>query len=163
MALATDNTNETDADYNRNSSFGGTTPYNGTEGGVAPIQITNNGNSSQEIAIDYNVGEAVTGASGDTTSEEAANLLAQVFTFSIDGTQISPSPGDTYNSGTLESDNNSTTVGTGTPTEVDFTINYSDSLADELANLASSDNNYGFSGNDTAVDLLDEAVFGTVN
>lgn len=155
MALATDNSNG--SNYNRNSSLGGTTPYNGTEGGVAPLEITNNGGSAQEIAVSYNVGDAV-------TDQASADLLSQVFTFSIDGNQISPAVGDNYSGGTVENQSNKYAVdgglGAGDTIDVDFTLNYSDSLEEDLAGLAGS-GDFGFTGSTTAVDLLDEAVFGT--
>ena len=164
MALATNNT--ADPAFNKNASNGGSTPYNGTEGGLAPLQITNNGGSPQEIAINYNTGSAV-------DSQDDADLLSQVFTFSIEGEQISPEPGvsnweSNGNSDTVVNQTNkyidSTGDGNGIPAgesrKVDFTINYSESLATELAGLASG-GDFGFTGSSSAVDLLDEAVFGT--
>jgi len=160
MALATNNTAA--PAFNKNSSEGGTSPYNGTDNaGTAPLEITNNGGSAQEIAINYNVGSAV-------DSQADADLLSQVFTFSIEGEQISPATGGsnydgsgTVVNGTNKYDNGgSSGIPAGESRKVDFTINYSESLAQELAGLASG-GDFGFSGSESAVDLLDEAVFGT--
>ena len=51
-------------------------------------------------------------------------------------------------------------LGAGNSVKVDFTLNYSASLAEDLAGLAGS-GNFGFTGSTSAVDLLNEAVFGT--
>lgn len=176
MAFATVNGN--DSAFNRNFTLGGTEPYNGSRGGdvtsasaadngrVAPLQIENNGGSSKDVAVEYVLGDDVNTGSVDDTSGIDALDVAQLFTFEINGTQISPpsnSADVTLNGDTLEIDAAGVEfpMSAGQVENVDFLINMSDRL-DQLISDAASGGAYNFAASaDTGVSLLNEVRFGT--
>jgi hypothetical protein len=176
MAFATVNGN--DSDFNRNFSLGGTEPYNETRSGevtsesgadsgrVAPLQIENNGGSSKDVAVEYVLGDDVNTGSLDDSAGIDALDVAQLFTFEINGTQISP-PSDsadvTLSSGVLEIDAADVEfpLAAGEVEEVDFIINMNDQLEQLISNAASGGAyNFGASSN-SGVSLLNEVRFGT--
>lgn len=176
MAFATDNGN--DSAFNRNFSLGGTEPYNGSRGGdvtsasaadngrVAPLQIENNGGSSKDVAIEYVLGSDVNTGSVDDPAGIDALDVAQLFTFEINGTQISPP--STSGDVNLNGDVLEITAGgvefpmsAGQVENVDFKINMSDRLDQLVSNAATGGTyNFGASAN-TGVSLLSEVRFGT--
>jgi hypothetical protein len=181
MAFATDNGN--DSDFNRNFSLGGTEPYNGSRGGdvtsasaadngrVAPLQIENNGGSSKDVAVEYVLGSDVNTDDGLEDPDGIDSLdVAQLFTFEINGTQISP-PSDTADTNLNTSGSSPvleiTAAGVEFPMSagqvenVDFKINMSDRL-DQLVSDAATGGTYNFGASaDTGVSLLSEVRFGT--
>ena len=180
MAFATVNGNN--SDFNRNFSLGGTEPYNETRSGevtsesgatsgrVAPLQIENNGGSSKDVAVEYVLGDDVNTGSLDDSAGIDALDVAQLFTFEINGTQISPpSDGTGVNLNTGGSDEileitASTpefSLAAGDVEEVDFIINMNDQLEQLISNAASGGAyNFGDSSN-SGVSLLNEVRFGT--
>jgi hypothetical protein len=172
MALATDN-DETTA-YNQNASRGGREPYNGTnhtpaaDAPVAPLQITNTGGTAQTIGAEYELGGAAdNSASADTLDWKD---VVRLFTWEIDGTQISPEPNttdSTYNSGTDaevvndKSAGNLPEVQPGNTVEVDLVINHSDRIEGLISDAAGSGGSYTFGSTSTDdVNLLDVVRFG---
>jgi len=150
VSLVTLNDNSTAA--NRNSSLGGNPLYlNGqdpSDGSSVsnnnPLEVENLGSSDAEVGVSYTYGTDGTG------NESLVNTL---FTF-VDpttGSVISPTGSDgTHNSNFL-------TVSSGTVEDVGLVINYSEDIANTLANNFSS----GFGGaSDEDLDLLDTVEFG---
>ena len=175
IAFATPNDNS--SDFNRNFSLGGTEPYNETRRGsevttvgganngrVAPLQIENNGGSQKDVAVEYVLGSDVNTGSLTASGLNALDV-AELFTFGINGTQISP-PAD---SGSLNLDgdvleitdpNTEFNLGAGNVEEVDFKINMSKRLEDLIADASSG--SYSFTeSSSTGVSLLSEVRFGT--
>jgi hypothetical protein len=166
MALAANNSNTS---YTRNGTTGnGTnddylypskTPYddNVDSEGTSPLEIQNPGNSV-DVSVEY-----ILGGDADRTTADESSLVARVFQFYIDGVRVSPDP-TAVSAGGSQSDpvvsNDATDINANGTTDVDFRLNYSDGLADELADLASSSNDLEFTGTNTAIDLLDTVRFG---
>jgi hypothetical protein len=160
MALAT--FNDADQDYNNNGTSSDLPYVNDTvgrgpaEGGEAPLQVTNNTGTTQEVGVSYNYGSDV----GTDISQSQVNEL---FTFHMEDnsgsyTQISPAG----NSGTNSS--NTASITAGETTLVNLEISMTQSIEDSITANASSTNDATF--NDPAVDdvdLLDTVEFGTNN
>ncbi|TQQ83248.1 hypothetical protein EGH24_00115 [Halonotius terrestris] len=144
MSLATINDNSTAG--NRNVSLGGSPPYNGsgTATGTAPLIVDNVGASDADVGVEYNYGADV--ESGDVSE----SLVRQLYTFSIDTTQISPDDGSAPDSA------NYVTVGAGNTVEVDVDINYNKDIEQTLRQNLSS----GFGASSDNLDLLDSVFFG---
>ncbi len=166
MALAIENAN-TSANRNATAGFPSSTPYNESagdnsngSGGIAPLEIENPVSSSERVAVEFVPGSTVENASDEQAARE---LLSDLFSFGINGTRISPEPGDvTGTSGNITTDNsnNGEVVNANTATQVNFTINMNAAKADRLADLAGG-GSASFTGDQEALDLLDTAVFGT--
>ena len=165
MAFATPNDNG--SAFNRNESFGGTTPYNGTNadpengGAVGPIQVVNDGGATKDVGVEYILGADYN--SGNMTADD----VAQLFTFNIGGTKISPdATTSTINGsspGYQNDELNTVPVDPGETVIVNFVLNYSDELEAKISSAASGTSGYGFSNNGTSTaDLLDEVVFGDI-
>ena len=158
MALAANNSNTS---YTRNGTAGypSKTPYDDETDseGTSPLEIQNPGNA-RDVSVEYILGDDVTRTDADESS-----LVARVFQFYINGNRVSPDP-TSVSGGTGSNDpvvsNSTAQVSANGTTDVDFRLNYSDGLADELADLASSSNDLEFTGTNTAIDLLDTVRFG---
>lgn len=156
MSLATGNDNE--SQYNRNGTFladlEDTQAYNGSAGAgrVAPLEVVNEGGSSQDVGITFNYGSDVGGSSvskGD---------VATIFEFEIDGVQVSPDDANP------DTESNAVTIAAGGSREVDLTLNYNANLEEKVSNAASGGSDFGFgSGNSSSAsaDLLNSVVIGT--
>jgi hypothetical protein len=172
MALATQN--DASLEDNQNLSSSGTaSPYNGTSASAppnatAPLEIVNQGGSDVEVSASYTYGEDANGGTGDIPE----STVAQLFTFEIPGSQtgvtsgggqVSPASGSNSEATSSGDENgNSATIGSGEAAVVNFTINYSESIAEEISNQSGGSYSFG----DTAfqsVNLLNQVTFGTVN
>jgi hypothetical protein len=157
IALAIENANTS---FNRNGTnkFPGGTPYDESDSfGEAPLQIFNPGDNAVDVGVEY-----APGSSGLSSNEQ--DLLVELFTFSIDTTQVSPDEADTESTSLSDGDfittDNSSQVDSGETAQVNFQINMSTDIANALAEKTSG-STLDFDGAQTAVDLLDEVRFGT--
>jgi hypothetical protein len=166
MALASPNDATIAANNNGSNGLSGTPddPYGGSSS--APLEVVNQGGSTVEVTVDYNYGADVnsTDEGGSIPPED----IAQLFTFSIpdsqdsvpsgEGGQISPSTSAPEAEG--DDQNNNAQIESGQTAYVNFNINYSEAIEEEIA--AAAGDGYGFgSGSTSAVDLLDSVSFGT--
>ena len=148
------------------ASTGSGSPYDSQDGGTAPLEIVNNGSASKSISAEFSYGDDVStplssGSSGDGTID--AGDVAELFQFSIGGSQISPARASPDSSGDAEG--NQVSVGSGNIATVDLIINYSADIASDISEAASGGNgNYDFTNPElAAVDLLNSVTFGEVD
>jgi hypothetical protein len=148
IAVATPN----EAGVTFDSSSGGT---------LAPLEIENTGGTDKTVAADYTYNSTNVTNSGGSNTRGDGNLdsgdVATLFQFSIGGTQISPSSGQPDSTGATAG--NTATVDAGTTVDVDFSINFSQDIVDDISD--NSGGSYSFSsGNAEDVQLLDQISFG---
>ena len=138
-------------------------PYDSQDGGLAPLEIVNNGNTDKTVSVEYSYGGSVnlaSGSAGDGTLD--AGDVAELFQFSIGGTQISPTRSNYDLSG--DESGNQATVNAGTNEVVDFSINYTADIRDDIAEAASATGSYDFANSAfAAVELLTQVSFGEVD
>lgn len=144
MSLATPN--DLAATGNTNNSGSGNPYYNSSatpDAGNAPLIVDNLGASDTPVGVQYGYGPDAADAGGDDN-------VAQLFTFSINGTKISPDPSNPA----VEA--NSVTIPGGESRVVDFDINYSADIESTLrANLSG-----GFGASGDNLQLLNTVTFG---
>jgi len=144
MSLATPN--DLAATGNTNNSGSGNPYYNSSatpNAGNAPLLIENLGAADTAVGVQYGYGPDAANAGGDGN-------VAQLFTFSINGTKISPDP----SAPAVEA--NSITIPGGESRTVDFDINYSSNIESTLrANLSG-----GFGASGDNLQLLNTVTFG---
>jgi len=140
-------------------------PYDSQDGGLAPLEIVNNGGTDKTVSVEYTYGSAIenngSGSAGDDTLDSGD--VAELFQFSIGGQQISPDRDDPNVSGDSGTTANEATVSQGTSEVVDFSINYTSGIANDIAQAASATGSYDFSNSAfAAVELLTQVSFGEV-
>jgi hypothetical protein len=175
MALATQN--DATLEDNQNGSLGNVnssysdefgTSNDGTTAGsgnaAPPLELVNNGGQSREISVRYDYGSTVTDGGNNLGEDD----VAQLFTFRVNAdngeAKVSPDPSEAplADDGTGNA-NNSVTLQSGEEATVDFVLNYSDSLVNEIEDAASGGSNYNFNQDGFAsVELLTSVTFGVV-
>jgi len=111
------------------------TPYSSEIGsGIPPLELRNEGESQQQISVNYDFsGTDVTtaGGSGAVGNDVLEDVdITQLLTFSVDGQQISPDKTNPNSSG--DESGNSYTLSPNTTKCVDFTLNYSDGIENDI-------------------------------
>jgi hypothetical protein len=147
------------------ASTGSGDPYDSGSGGTAPLEIVNNGATDKTISTEFTYGGGIenngSGSAGDDTLDSGD--VAELFQFSIGGSQISPDRTDPGVSGDSGTNTNQATVTAGTSEVVDFTINYTSDIANDISQAASGSGDYDFANNElAAVNLLNTVTFGEV-
>jgi hypothetical protein len=143
------------------------TPYNSQIGsGIPPFEIQNEGGSQQTIAVEYDfTGTDVTTTNGSGTIGNDALEdvdIAQLLTFSIEGNQISPGTVNPNSSGDVSG--NSYTIPPNTSKPVDFTLNYSDGIENDIDAAKNGGSPYDYETTGfSSLNILNAAFFGTVS
>ena len=137
-------------------------PYDSQASGTGPLEIVNNGGADKTVSVEYTYGDSVTagsGSAGDGSLDQGD--VAELFQFSIGGTQISPARASPASSGDVEG--NQVTVTSGTSEVVDLTINLTPDIQSDITNNATGSGDYDFANNAfAAVELLTQVSFGEV-
>ena len=142
------------------------TPYNSQIGsGIPPFEIQNQGGSQQTIAVDYDftgTDVTTTGGSGAIGNDALEDVdIAQLLTFSIEGDQISPGTASPNSSGDVSG--NSYTLSPNTSKLVDFTLNHSDGIENDVAAAKNGGSAYDYETTGfSSLNILNAALFGTV-
>lgn len=141
------------APYNTNLSSGGSEPYNGTQSyGYAPIVIENTGAKQKDIALEYDYGSSVGG--GGSLSK---GQVAELYSFHIDTTQISPL------SSSPDSEGNTVSIDSGQTKPVNLNLHLTEATARDIQSVVGTPGQYDFSqASRERADILDTATFGTV-
>jgi len=160
IAVATPNEVIDDQDGTTND------PYDSSNSGTSPLEIVNNGGSPKTISAEYDYGDSVTETTGDNTRGDGIldrGDVAKLFQFSIGNTQISPDPNSPDSSGDAEG--NQVSITAGTSKKVDFSINYTSAIQQDIAdNATAPEGNYDFDSSAfSAVELLTQVSFGEVD
>ena len=154
-ASVPDNTNVTQTPYN--SQIG--------SGGIPPFEIQNEGGSQQTIAVEYDFTDTdvtTTNGSGTIGNDALEDVdIAQLLTFSIEGNQISPGTANPNSSGDVSG--NSYTISPTTSKLVDFTLNYSDGIENDIDAAKNGGTAYVYETTGFAsLNILNAAIFGIV-
>jgi hypothetical protein len=143
------------------------TPYNSEIGsGIPPLEIQNEGGSQQTIAVNYDFSGTdvtTTGGSGAIGNDVLEDVdIAQLLTFSIEGEQISPGTANPNSSG--DESGNSSTISPNTSKLVDFTLNYSDGIENDIDAAKNGGTAYDYETTGFAsLNILNAAIFGIVD
>lgn len=143
------------------------TPYNSEIGsGIPPLEIQNEGGSQQTISVNYDFSGTdvtTTGGSGAIGNDVLEDVdIAQLLTFSIEGDQISPGTANPNSSGDVSG--NSYTISPNTSKLVDFTLNYSDGIENDIDAAKNGGTAYDYETTGFAsLNILNAAIFGIVD